>query len=110
MDDVKSWLQYSFQTSNLFTLAVSSTGHAAMEAAVATIVERGDIVMVGVNGVWGERMCILANRFGADVRNLSIPAGTTFTVEEIEAALTANPGTKIVFLVHGGPAPELCSP
>ena len=101
MDDVKSWLRYSFQTANSFTLAVSGTGHAAMEAAVASIVERGDIVLVGVNGIWGERMSILAARFRADVRNITVPAGTTFTLLEIEAALLANPGTKTVFLVHG---------
>ena len=46
-------------------------------------------------------MSILAARFGADVRNMTIPAGTTFTLPEIEAALMANPGTKTVFLVHG---------
>lgn len=50
MDDTQAWLRYGFQTSNTATLAVSGTGHAAMEMAVANTVEPGDKVIVGVNG------------------------------------------------------------
>ncbi|GBG90737.1 hypothetical protein CBR_g51244 [Chara braunii] len=79
MDEVQTWLRYMFQTSNAMTLAVSGTGHAAMEAAVANVVEPGDIVLVGVNGIWGERMTDLAARYGADVRRIDAAPGTAFT-------------------------------
>eukprot|EP00897_Mesotaenium_endlicherianum_P010655 jgi/Mesen1/9618/ME000659S08981 len=101
MDDVKAWLQYAFQTRNAFTLAVSGSGHAAMEASVASIIEPGDKIIVGVNGIWGERMTILAKRYGADVIALNAPPGVVFSRQEIARALEANRGVTAVFVVHG---------
>ena len=46
MDDTQAWLRYAFQTSNNLTLAVSGTGHAGMEAAVANIVEPGALYLL----------------------------------------------------------------
>lgn len=67
LDDTQSFLRYTFGTDNNMTLAISGTGHAGMEAGVANIVERGDKVIVGTNGIWGERMVDLMQRFGAEV-------------------------------------------
>ena len=83
------------------TLAISGTGHAGMEAAVANTIEPGDIMLVGVNGLWGERVGDLASRYGADVRYIHAPAGEIFSLAAIEAGLDANPGTKVLFLTHG---------
>ena len=38
-----------------------------MEAAFVNFVRPGDVVVVGVNGVFGERMCEVADRLGAEV-------------------------------------------
>ena len=65
MDDVKAGIQYAFQTRNPLTLAISGTGHAGMEAALCNLVERGDVVLVGVNGIWGERASDMAMRQGS---------------------------------------------
>jgi alanine-glyoxylate transaminase/serine-glyoxylate transaminase/serine-pyruvate transaminase len=89
------------QTSNNMTIAVSGTGHAGMEAAVANVIEPGDIMLVGVNGLWGERVGDLASRYGADVRYVRVPAGEVVTLPQLEAAFAANPGIKVVFLTHG---------
>lgn len=67
LDDTQDFLKYTFGTENNLTLAISGTGHGGMEAGVANIVERGDTVIVGTNGIWGERMADLADRFGATV-------------------------------------------
>ena len=64
MDEVKAGLKYAFQTRNEWTLAISGTGHAGMEAAILNLVERGDVVLVCVNGIWGERASALAERLG----------------------------------------------
>jgi alanine-glyoxylate transaminase/serine-glyoxylate transaminase/serine-pyruvate transaminase len=64
MDEIKSGLQYMFQTASPYTLLVSGTGHAGMEAAVANLLEPGDKIIVGVNGIWGERVSDLAERYG----------------------------------------------
>lgn len=64
MDETKAGLQYAFQTKNDVTLAVSGTGHAAMETALMNIVEPGETVMVLQNGLWGERVTSLCKRLG----------------------------------------------
>lgn len=68
MSDIKSGIQYMFQTQNTMTLAVSGTGHTAMECAIFNAVEAGDSVLVAVNGIWGERASEMAQRIGAYVR------------------------------------------
>jgi alanine-glyoxylate transaminase/serine-glyoxylate transaminase/serine-pyruvate transaminase len=56
-------------------------------------------VLIGVNGYFSERMVDMAGRYGAVVRRLERPWGEVFMVEEIEAALQAQPA-KLVALVH----------
>ncbi|XP_071945590.1 alanine--glyoxylate aminotransferase-like [Antedon mediterranea] len=87
MDDIKSGMQYAFQTKNNLTLAISGTGHAGMEAALVNIVEPGDVVLVGSNGIWGQRLASLAERIGADVRVLKKPAGEVFTTQEVSQSI-----------------------
>lgn len=64
MSDIKSGIQYMFQTQNRMTLAVSGTGHTAMECAIFNTVEPGDNVLTAVNGIWGERAEEMAERIG----------------------------------------------
>ncbi|CAI5492897.1 unnamed protein product [Closterium sp. Naga37s-1] len=101
VDDVREWLKYVFQTRNRFTLGVSGSGHAAMEAAVNAVVAPGDVVLVAVNGMWGERMALLARRHGGDVRTIQAPLGEVFALDDFARALEANPGVAAVFVVHG---------
>ena len=56
MDEVQQMLRDVMRTENEFTIAVSGTGSAAMEAAVDNVVRPGDRVLVGVNGVFGTRL------------------------------------------------------
>ena len=46
-----------------------------MEAAFVNIVAPGDVVVVGVNGMFGERMCDVAGRLGAEVIKVEAPWG-----------------------------------
>lgn len=87
MNEVQELLRYVWQTDNQFTIPVSGTGSAAMEATLANTVEPGDVVLIAVNGVFGERLCDMASRYGADVRRLEKPWGEVFTPEEIRAGL-----------------------
>ncbi len=64
MSDIKKGIQYAFQTSNNMTLAMSGSGHTAMECAVFNIVEPGESVLVAINGIWGERVAEIAERMG----------------------------------------------
>lgn len=63
MNEVQELLRYVWQTDNRFTIPVSGTGSAAMEATLANCVEPGDVVLIGVNGYFGERLCDMASRW-----------------------------------------------
>ncbi len=100
MNETQELLRYVWQTDNQFTIPVSGTGSAAMEAGLANCVEPGDVVLIGVNGYFGERLCDMASRYGADVRRIEKPWGEVFTEEEIGEALDRH-NPVILGLVHG---------
>lgn len=100
MDEIKTGLQYLFQTDSPYTLCVSGTGHAGMEAAIANLVEPGEKVVVGNKGIWGARVCDMADRFGADVVELKVPAGKTFSLAELTTAVETHKPA-VLFLCQG---------
>ncbi len=87
MGETQELARYVWQTNNHFTVPVSGSGSAAMEACIANFVEPGDVVLIGVNGYFGERLCDMASRYGADVRRIDKPWGEVFSLEEITDAL-----------------------
>lgn len=89
MDKLQEGLRQLFCTKNRMTFAVSGTGSAGMEAAVVNLVEPGDPMVVCVNGVFGARMCDVAERAGAKVTRLERPWGEVFTPDEIKNAVAA---------------------
>jgi alanine-glyoxylate transaminase/serine-glyoxylate transaminase/serine-pyruvate transaminase len=99
MEEVKDLLRYAWQTENPFTISVSGTGSAAMEASLANMVEPGDKVLIGINGYFGHRLVDMASRYDADVKTFSTAWGKAFTLEEITAAV-AEHEPKILALVH----------
>jgi alanine-glyoxylate transaminase/serine-glyoxylate transaminase/serine-pyruvate transaminase len=99
MKETQELLRYAWQTDNQFTIPVSGTGSAAMEAAIANMIEPGDVALVGVNGYFGERLCDMASRYGADVRRIEAPWGEVFDPLEIAAALEEHRPT-LLALVH----------
>ena len=62
LDETSDRLRTAFRTTNALTLPISGTGSAGMEACFVNLVEPGDTVIIGVNGVFGERMCEVARR------------------------------------------------
>lgn len=64
MDEIKQGIQYVFQTKNPLTLAISGSGHCALEAALFNILEPGDSFLVGVSGIWGQRAVDIGERIG----------------------------------------------
>ena len=100
MDEVKDLLRYSFQTENRLTFPVSGPGSAGMETCFTNIVEAGDKVVVARNGVFGQRMEEMATRLRANVVTINDEWGQPVDPEKLEAALKANPDTKVVAFVH----------
>jgi alanine-glyoxylate transaminase/serine-glyoxylate transaminase/serine-pyruvate transaminase len=100
MDEISEGLRYAFQTDSKYTLMVSGTGHAGMEAAIANLLEPGEKIMVGNAGIWGERVADLSARYGGDVIELKCPAGQTFSQEELTKALEEHKPA-VLFLCQG---------
>src|SRR5690606_19137146 len=100
MDETQDLLRYLWQTDNEWTFPVSGTGSAGMEAAVANVVEPGDVVLVGVIGYFGQRLAEMARRYGADVRCVEKAWGEVFTPEEMRPALEEH-RPAVLMLVHG---------
>jgi alanine-glyoxylate transaminase/serine-glyoxylate transaminase/serine-pyruvate transaminase len=100
MDEVKSLLQYAFQTKNEFTIAVSAPGSAGMETCFVNLIEPGDKVIVCRNGVFGERMRENVVRIGAEAILVDNEWGEPVDPHAVEQALQNNPGVKAVAFVH----------
>ncbi len=99
MNEVQELLRYAWQTDNHLTIPVSGTGSAAMEAAVANLVEPDDVVLVAVIGYFGERLVEMARRYGADVRVIEKAWGDAFTPAEILSAVETH-RPSLLALVH----------
>jgi len=97
LDETCDRLRRVMQTANPLTLPVSGTGSAGMEAGFVNLVRPGDPVVVGVNGLFGERMCEVAGRLGAQVVRVEAPWGEPLDPARV---LTAHPAPRIVAVVH----------
>jgi len=86
MNEVQDLLGYTFQTKNDWTIPISGTGSAAMEAAFANVVEPGDTVLVPTNGYFGGRMESMARRAGGDVVHVEAPWGEPLAPADVEDA------------------------
>ncbi|HLU41778.1 MAG TPA: alanine--glyoxylate aminotransferase family protein, partial [Microthrixaceae bacterium] len=97
LDETCDRLRTVFRTANPMTLPISGTGSAGMEAALVNVVEPGDVVVVGVNGVFGARMCDVAARCGAEVVAVEVPWGQPVDPERL---LDAHPSPAVIGVVH----------
>jgi alanine-glyoxylate transaminase/serine-glyoxylate transaminase/serine-pyruvate transaminase len=97
LDETCDRLRSVWRTSNDLTLPVSGTGSAGMEAAFVNSVGAGDVVVVGVNGLFGERMCDVADRCGAEVLRVDAPWGRPLDPGDL---LNAHASPKVIALVH----------
>ncbi|MFC1951773.1 pyridoxal-phosphate-dependent aminotransferase family protein [Chloroflexota bacterium] len=100
MDDIVNLQRFLFQTQNELTLPISGTGSAGMDAAFCNFLESGDVVVIGVNGFFGERMVDFAQRYGATVVRVDTEWGRIVEPEAIEAVLKAQKNVKLLALVH----------
>jgi alanine-glyoxylate transaminase/serine-glyoxylate transaminase/serine-pyruvate transaminase len=100
MNEVQAQLRAVFRTQNPFTIAVSGTGSAGMEAALVNVVEPGDAVIVVAAGVFGTRMADIVGRCGGRLVKLDVPWGETIEPGRIEDALRKEGKVKAVALVH----------
>jgi len=99
MDETMELLRYVFKTRNRLCIPISGTGSAGMEAAVCNVVERGDEVIVGVNGLFGERMSDVVTRCGGKSLEVKEEWGRVISKEAVEKALSES-NAKVVGIIH----------
>ncbi len=100
MNEVQALLRAVMRTENRFTIAVSGTGSAGMEAALVNLLEPGDTAVVVAAGVFGNRMADIVGRCGGKLVKLEVPWGETIEPARIEEALQKEGKVKVVALVH----------
>jgi aspartate aminotransferase-like enzyme len=94
-------LRWLHQTSG-DVLALCGSGTAAMEAGIVNVLSRGDRVLCGDNGKFGERWVKLAKAYGLDVQVIRAEWGQPLDPEAFRAALEADTARAIraVILTH----------
>jgi alanine-glyoxylate transaminase/serine-glyoxylate transaminase/serine-pyruvate transaminase len=80
---IRTLLGYAYSTRNQFNLAISGTGSAGMEAAVANFAEPGRKFALLSNGFFGDRIGEMARRQGAAVVRLAKDWGQPFDPQEV---------------------------
>ncbi len=110
MDDTVKLLRTLFQTENRLTYPISGTGSAGMEAGFCNFLEPGDVAVIGVNGLFGERMVDNALRCGAEVIQVAAEWGRIIEPETIETALKAQKRVKLLALVHAETSTGILQP
>ena len=100
MNDIQSSLRMIFETEHRFTIAISGTGSAGMEASIVNLVEPGDAVIVGINGIFGTRLASVVDRCGGKAIRVEAPWGECIQPDAVEHALVRSGPVKAVAIVH----------
>ena len=98
-----------FQTQNRWTLLVDGTARSAIEAALVSLIEPGDRVLVPVFGRFGHLKVEIARRCGADVRAVEVEWGKVFTEERLKKEIQAF-RPKLVAVSHGDTSTTMAQP
>ncbi|MEB3156594.1 MAG: alanine--glyoxylate aminotransferase family protein, partial [Cyanobacteriota bacterium] len=94
-------LQWLHQTKN-DVLVITGSGTAAMEAGIINTLSKGDRVLCGNNGKFGERWVKVAKAYGLEVEEIAAPWGQPLDPEAFRAALEADgeKAIRAVILTH----------
>jgi (S)-ureidoglycine-glyoxylate aminotransferase len=109
MKEVSELYRGVFKSANRWTLLVDGTARSAIEAALASLIEPGDRVLVPVFGRFGHLKVEIARRFGAEVFPVETEWGSVFTDEKLEQEIRAKK-PKIVAVSHGDTSTTMAQP
>ncbi|MBO0842034.1 MAG: alanine--glyoxylate aminotransferase family protein [Nocardioides sp.] len=109
MDETMRLYRDVFRTANEQTLLVDGTSRAGIEAALVSVLEPGDRVLVPVFGRFGHLLVEIAERCGAKVDTIERPWGEVFTPEEVEDAVRST-RPRLVAAVHGDTSTTMAQP
>jgi alanine-glyoxylate transaminase/serine-glyoxylate transaminase/serine-pyruvate transaminase len=100
MEDTQILLRQIFQTENRLTMPLSASGSGGIEASVVNTLEEGDEAIICVNGIFSERMAVIAGHTAAKVTKVEAPYGKAVDAEDVRRAGKGKK-IKIVGLAQG---------
>ncbi len=100
LDEIRDGLRKLFRTTNKFTVPLTGTGMAGMEACLANCVADGDRVVVVSAGYFGDRIAELAKRLGAVVDVVHGEWGEAVDPAVLRAELERGAPPVLVAAVH----------
>jgi len=109
MADTSALYRRVFRTRNRWTLLVDGTARAGIEAALVSVLEPGDRLLVPVFGRFGHLLAEIGRRCGAEVRTIETGWGTVFEPEAIERAVKKH-RPKLVALCQGDTSTTMAQP
>jgi len=99
MEETKAGLQRLFRAPEHACIPLPGPGTCGMEAGMMNLLEPGDVAVVAINGLFGQRMADMAERAGAEVVRVEQTWGEPIDPAKVEAALWAR-GAKVLAFVH----------
>ncbi|WCN07556.1 pyridoxal-phosphate-dependent aminotransferase family protein [Marinomonas mediterranea] len=109
MNEVMSLYRQVFNTQNEQTFLIDGTSRAGIEAAIVSILEPGDKVLVPIFGRFGHLLAEIAERADADVHTIEVPWGEVFKPEQIEEAIK-KVKPKLLAIVQGDTSTTMLQP
>jgi (S)-ureidoglycine-glyoxylate aminotransferase len=109
MDETMALWRGVFRTDNRWTFLIDGTARAGIEAAMVSILEPGDRVLVPIFGRFGHLKREIAGRVGAEVHAIEAEWGTVFAPEQIAEAID-RVRPKMVALCQGDTSTTMCQP
>jgi alanine-glyoxylate transaminase/serine-glyoxylate transaminase/serine-pyruvate transaminase len=109
LDDVRARLGRVFRAPDgAFSFAVSGTGTAGMETAVANLTRPGTRAVAIVNGYFGDRLAQMLHRYGATVTRVEGEWGRAIDPAQVEKGLAG--GADLVTMVHAETSTGVLNP
>ena len=109
MDEVSGLSRRVFRTANRRAFPVSGSSRSGLEAALASLIEPGDRVVVGNFGRFGDLFCEIARRYGAEVDDVRVEWGRIVEPDQIVARLRER-SVKLVAIVHADTSTGVVQP
>ena len=109
MTETMALLRRVFQTQNRWTFLIDGTARAAIEAAMVSVLEPGDRVVIGNFGRFGGLLTEIAERCGAEIITVATDWGGVLSLDAIETAI-AKARPRLVALVHGDTSTTMAQP
>jgi len=109
MNETMALYRDVFRTTNEQTFLVDGTSRAGIEAALVSLLEPGDRVLVPVFGRFGHLLVEIAERCRAEVHTIEVPWGEVFDAEQVEDAVR-RVRPKVLAIVQGDTSTTMCQP